>query len=103
MLMRCEKLFSVCWNLEVTIFFYAQEHVLSGGHGLMVQGYYPVIKALAKDLDIRLNHRCVFVFLRGFILTKNKKGAEIAIANISKLTCPYKYGVELLFAESIYC
>lgn len=34
-----------------------QEHVLSGGHGLMVQGYYPVIKALAEGLDIRLNHR----------------------------------------------
>ncbi|XP_010940275.1 polyamine oxidase 5 isoform X1 [Elaeis guineensis] len=34
-----------------------QEHVLSGGHGLMVQGYYPVIRALAKDLDIRLNHK----------------------------------------------
>jgi hypothetical protein len=23
----------------------------------MVQGYYPVIKALAENLDIRLNHR----------------------------------------------
>ncbi|KAJ3692904.1 hypothetical protein LUZ60_011999 [Juncus effusus] len=34
-----------------------QEHVLTGGHGLMVQGYYPVIKALSEDLDIRLNHR----------------------------------------------
>lgn len=34
-----------------------EEHVLSGGHGLMVQGYYPVIKALSKDIDIRLNHR----------------------------------------------
>lgn len=34
-----------------------EEHVLSGGHGLMVQGYNPVIKALAKDIDIRLNHR----------------------------------------------
>ncbi|KAF7816289.1 putative polyamine oxidase 4 [Senna tora] len=34
-----------------------QEHVLSGGHGLMVQGYGPVIKSLAKDIDIRLNHR----------------------------------------------
>ncbi|KAJ7960022.1 Polyamine oxidase [Quillaja saponaria] len=34
-----------------------QENVLSGGHGLMVQGYDPVIKALAKDIDIRLNHR----------------------------------------------
>ncbi|XP_022857032.1 probable polyamine oxidase 4 isoform X1 [Olea europaea var. sylvestris] len=34
-----------------------QEKVLSGGHGLMVQGYDPVIKFLSKDLDIRLNHR----------------------------------------------
>lgn len=34
-----------------------QEQVLSGGHGLMTQGYYPVIDALAKGLDIRLNHR----------------------------------------------
>ncbi|GLU10596.1 hypothetical protein SLE2022_273890 [Rubroshorea leprosula] len=37
-----------CWD---------QEHVLSGGHGLMVQGYGPVIQALAKDIDIRLNNR----------------------------------------------
>ncbi|KAI4307718.1 hypothetical protein L6164_030875 [Bauhinia variegata] len=34
-----------------------QEKVLSGGHGLMVQGYDPIIKALAKDIDVRLNHR----------------------------------------------
>ncbi|XP_043716268.1 polyamine oxidase 5-like isoform X2 [Telopea speciosissima] len=34
-----------------------QEQLLSGGHGLMKQGYYPVIKALAEDIDIRLNHR----------------------------------------------
>ncbi|KAK4490443.1 hypothetical protein RD792_001120 [Penstemon davidsonii] len=33
------------------------EKVLSGGHGLMVQGYDPVIKALSRDIDIRLNHR----------------------------------------------
>lgn len=37
-----------CWD---------QEHVLTGGHGLMVQGYDPVIKALAKDIDVRLNQR----------------------------------------------
>ncbi|KAK7276169.1 hypothetical protein RIF29_17304 [Crotalaria pallida] len=36
-----------------------QEDVLSGGHGLMVQGYGPVIEALAQDLDIRLNHRVI--------------------------------------------
>ncbi|KAE9594437.1 putative oxidoreductase [Lupinus albus] len=34
-----------------------QENVLSGGHGLMMQGYNPVINALAKDIDVRLNHR----------------------------------------------
>lgn len=39
------------------LIFCKQEHVLSGGHGLMVQGYHPVIQALAKDIDIRLNHR----------------------------------------------
>ncbi|XP_078448501.1 polyamine oxidase 5-like isoform X4 [Wolffia australiana] len=32
-----------------------QEQVLSGGHGLMVGGYYPLIKALSKNLTIRLN------------------------------------------------
>ncbi|XP_073156948.1 probable polyamine oxidase 4 [Henckelia pumila] len=34
-----------------------QEEVLSGGHGLMVQGYDPVVKVLSRDIDIRLNHR----------------------------------------------
>ncbi|GER27230.1 polyamine oxidase [Striga asiatica] len=34
-----------------------KEKVLTGGHGLMVQGYDPVIKALSRDIDIRLNHR----------------------------------------------
>ncbi|KAL3372680.1 hypothetical protein AABB24_004964 [Solanum stoloniferum] len=34
-----------------------QEQVLTGGHGLMVQGYHPVIEALSKDIDIHLNHR----------------------------------------------
>ncbi|NDW60183.1 amine oxidase, partial [Yangia sp. PrR004] len=34
-----------------------QERVLTGGHGLMVNGYYPVIQALAQGLDIRLNQR----------------------------------------------
>lgn len=37
-----------CWD---------QEELLSGGHGLMVRGYRPVINTLAKGLDIRLSHR----------------------------------------------
>lgn len=42
---------------------FVQEHVLTGGHGLVVQGYDPVVKALATDLDIRLNHRFVYNLL----------------------------------------
>ncbi|XP_050363450.1 polyamine oxidase 5-like [Argentina anserina] len=34
-----------------------QEHVLTGGHGLMVEGFDPIIKTLAKDIDVRLSHR----------------------------------------------
>ncbi|XP_022759407.1 probable polyamine oxidase 4 isoform X4 [Durio zibethinus] len=41
----------------ISLKLWDQEHVLSGGHGLMVQGYDPIIKALAKDIDVRLNHR----------------------------------------------
>ena len=37
--------------------FIVQEQVLSGGHGLMTQGYYPLINALSKDIDICLNHK----------------------------------------------
>lgn len=43
------------------VFLCVQEQVLSGGHGLMVQGYDPVIKALSRDIDIHLNHRYVCV------------------------------------------
>jgi len=41
-----------------------QEELIEGGHGLMVQGYYPVIEALAKGLDICLNHRVTKVTWR---------------------------------------
>ena len=47
---------------------YLQEHVLTGGHGLMVDGYYPVIQALSQGLDIRLNQRCVFCSFPTYII-----------------------------------
>ncbi|KAL5984638.1 Polyamine oxidase 5 [Asimina triloba] len=51
---RTQRLsYSVCDIFDV------QEHVLSGGHGLMVEGYYPVLNFLAKGLDMRLNHRVI--------------------------------------------
>ncbi|PSS00261.1 Polyamine oxidase [Actinidia chinensis var. chinensis] len=57
---RMEAWFSVDADM-ISLKTWDQEHVLSGGHGLMVQGYYPVVKALAKDIDIRLNHRVMKV------------------------------------------
>jgi polyamine oxidase len=45
-----------------------QEHVLTGGHGLMVHGYDPVIKALAQDLDIHLNHRYAVTYPHGQVI-----------------------------------
>ncbi|KAF2314768.1 hypothetical protein GH714_033496 [Hevea brasiliensis] len=53
---RMEAWFAVDADM-ISLKTWDQEHVLSGGHGLMVQGYDPIIKALAKDIDIRLNHR----------------------------------------------
>ncbi|XP_065850674.1 probable polyamine oxidase 4 [Euphorbia lathyris] len=53
---RMEAWFAVDADL-ISLKLWDQEHVLSGGHGLMVQGYDPIITALAKDIDIRLNHK----------------------------------------------
>ncbi|KAL5977168.1 Polyamine oxidase 2 [Asimina triloba] len=41
-----------------------KEELLSGGHGLMVRGYRPVINTLAKGLDIRLGHRVTKIVRR---------------------------------------
>ncbi|KAJ9147201.1 hypothetical protein P3X46_029389 [Hevea brasiliensis] len=53
---RMEAWFAVDADM-ISLKTWDQEHVLSGGHGLMVQGYDPIIKALAKDISIHLNHR----------------------------------------------
>ncbi|CAH2065625.1 unnamed protein product [Thlaspi arvense] len=45
-----------CWDQASKLILFSDE-CLSGGHGLMVQGYEPVIRTLAKDIDIRLSHR----------------------------------------------
>jgi polyamine oxidase len=49
----------LCYDTCLSVLSIAnlQEHVLTGGHGLMVNGYDPVIRALSRDLDIHLNHR----------------------------------------------
>ncbi|KAF8048807.1 hypothetical protein N665_2397s0003 [Sinapis alba] len=53
---RMEAWFAVDANL-ISLKCWDQDECLSGGHGLMVQGYEPVITTLAKDIDIRLSHR----------------------------------------------
>ncbi|KAI4991670.1 hypothetical protein ZWY2020_040056 [Hordeum vulgare] len=42
---------------EISLKNLGQEHVLSCGHGFMVDGYYPVIQVLAQGLDILLDQR----------------------------------------------
>ncbi|KAL8171283.1 LOW QUALITY PROTEIN: hypothetical protein V2J09_023087, partial [Rumex salicifolius] len=65
-----------------------QEHVLSGGHGLMKEGYHPVIKALSEGVDVRLNHRVTNISY-GFDEVKItvENGTEF-IANAAILTVP---------------
>ncbi|CAI5985525.1 unnamed protein product, partial [Closterium sp. NIES-64] len=45
-----KNLSAKCWE---------EEDLVEGGHGLMVNGYLPVLDALAAGLDIRFNHRVV--------------------------------------------
>uniref|UniRef100_A0A7C9DB19 Amine oxidase domain-containing protein n=1 Tax=Opuntia streptacantha TaxID=393608 RepID=A0A7C9DB19_OPUST len=54
-----------CWDKEV---------LLPGGHGLMVRGYLPVINTLAKDLDIRLNHRVTKI-------SRSHHGVQVTVEN----------------------
>ncbi|KAM0945229.1 putative oxidoreductase [Dioscorea sansibarensis] len=65
-----------------------QEHVLTGGHGLMVQGYYPLINALAKDLDIRLNHRVTKILQNGSKVIVTVENGTSFIANAVIITVP---------------
>uniref|UniRef100_A0A1D1Z8Z1 Putative polyamine oxidase 4 n=1 Tax=Anthurium amnicola TaxID=1678845 RepID=A0A1D1Z8Z1_9ARAE len=65
-----------------------QEHVLSGGHGLMVQGYDPLIKALAKDIDIRLNHRVTRITRRCNKVVLTVEGGRDFVADAAIITVP---------------
>ncbi|CAK9169811.1 unnamed protein product [Ilex paraguariensis] len=65
-----------------------QEQVLSGGHGLMVQGYYPIINALAKDIDIRLNHRVAKISNRSNKVTVTVDDGRSFVADAAIITVP---------------
>lgn len=65
-----------------------QEDVLSGGHGLMVEGYHPVIESLAKDLDIRLNHRVKKISQLSGGVTITVEDGRSFIADAAIITVP---------------
>ncbi|XP_056697990.1 probable polyamine oxidase 4 [Spinacia oleracea] len=55
-LCRLEALFAADAYM-ISLKTWDQEQVISSGHGLMTQGYYPLIDTLSKDIDLRLNQR----------------------------------------------
>ncbi|KAM1017860.1 hypothetical protein ACFX2A_048370 [Malus domestica] len=66
-----------------------KEHVLSGGHGLMVQGYDPIIKALAKDIDVRLNHRVTKILYGSNTVMVTIEDGRNFIADAAIITVPH--------------
>ncbi|KAF5203485.1 Polyamine oxidase, partial [Thalictrum thalictroides] len=56
----------------ISLKYWDQEELLSGGHGLMVRGYRPVINTLAKGLDIRLGHRVTKI-------TQRSNGVKVTV------------------------
>ncbi|KAL7606190.1 hypothetical protein Lser_V15G19239 [Lactuca serriola] len=65
-----------------------EEHVLTGGHGLMVEGYYPVLKALSKDIDIRLNHRVTRIWNGPTDVMVTVDGGRTFVADAVIVTVP---------------
>lgn len=65
-----------------------EEHVLTGGHGLMVGGYYPVLKELAKDIDIRLNHRVIRISNGPNEVVVTVEGGKTFVADAAVITVP---------------
>ncbi|XP_078428830.1 polyamine oxidase 3-like isoform X2 [Wolffia australiana] len=59
---------------KISLNSWDKEELLSGGHGLMVRGYLPVINKLAKGLDIRLNHKVTKI-------KWGRNGAAVSVAN----------------------
>ncbi|KAI3669125.1 hypothetical protein L6452_40349 [Arctium lappa] len=65
-----------------------EENVLTGGHGLMVEGYYPVLKALSKDIDIRLNHRVTRISNGPNEVMVTVEGGRNFVADAAIITVP---------------
>ncbi|KAG0454264.1 hypothetical protein HPP92_025568 [Vanilla planifolia] len=65
-----------------------QEHVLTGGHGLMIRGYYPLIEALAEDLNIKLKHRVTKIAQRCNRVIVTVEGGTNFVADAAIITVP---------------
>lgn len=73
---------------KISLKSWDQEQVLSGGHGLMVEGYDPVVKALAKDIDIRLNHRVSKIYYGRNKVKVVVEGGKKFVADAAIVTVP---------------
>ncbi|GAB2287488.1 Probable polyamine oxidase 4 [Dionaea muscipula] len=86
-LCRMEAWFAADADL-ISLRSWDQEHVLTGGHGLMMQGYYPVIEALAKDYDIRLNQRVTKICYGDEEVKVTVDGGAEFVADAAIITVP---------------
>ncbi|XP_010528605.1 PREDICTED: probable polyamine oxidase 4 [Tarenaya hassleriana] len=84
---RMEAWFAIDSDL-ISLRCWDQDECLSGGHGLMVQGYEPVIKTLANNLDIRLNHRVTKVSRTSNKVTVTVEGGTVSVADAAIITVP---------------
>jgi len=73
---------------NISLKIWDQEHILSGGHGLIVQGYDHVIKALASGIDIRLNHRVKHIIQSHNKVIISTEGGKTFMADVAIITVP---------------
>ncbi|KAH7405556.1 hypothetical protein KP509_15G075900 [Ceratopteris richardii] len=65
-----------------------EEELLVGGHGLMINGYAPVISALADGLDIRLDHRVNRIVRESGTVQVHTEDGKVFKADAAVITVP---------------
>ncbi|XP_034673401.1 polyamine oxidase 5-like [Vitis riparia] len=73
---------------KISLKSWDQEHILSGGQRLMIQGYDPIIKTLSKDLDIHLNHRVTNISYGCKKVVVTVEGERNFVADAAIITVP---------------
>ncbi|PIA61162.1 hypothetical protein AQUCO_00300585v1 [Aquilegia coerulea] len=72
----------------ISLKYWDQEELLSGGHGLMVRGYRPVINTLAEGLDIRLGHRVTKIMQRHNVVKVTVEDGRTFVADAAVVAVP---------------